>query len=206
MPETEGVIKYHLKHKSTALPLDINIHEINTWRELCYQLQLIGQNPDLYQGYGYGNISQRYQDNQFIISGTQTGGEVQLNVQDYCLVTDTNLIKNSLQSKGECQPSSEALTHASIYQHKSDIHCVIHAHNQSIWHATHALSLPHTAASIAYGTPSMALAVKELLQQSDFPVFSMLGHEDGIIAYGKDFSSTFSALVNILAKAKQLSL
>jgi len=204
--ETEGVIKYHLKHQNIRLPSDITLTEINTWRSLCYQLQLIGQTSELYQGYAYGNISQRYKDTQFIISGTQTGGEVQLSVQDYCLITHADLSQNTLQAQGECRPSSEALTHASVYQQNPEIHCVIHAHNSEIWQATHALSLPHTSEQIAYGTPEMALAVQNLLQQNSSPVFTMLGHEDGVIAYGNDFSSTFAALVKLLATAKQLSL
>jgi hypothetical protein len=32
----------------------------------------------------------------------------------------------------------------------------------------------------------------------------MLGHEDGIISYGKDFASAFSLLTKALSSAKQI--
>jgi hypothetical protein len=33
----------------------------------------------------------------------------------------------------------------------------------------------------------------------------MLGHEDGVIAFGDDFAQTACTLINLLAKSKQLS-
>lgn len=66
MIETEGVIKYQLHHEISILPKGINLTEINKYRSLVYNLNLIGQNPARYQGYGYGNISQHHENNKFI--------------------------------------------------------------------------------------------------------------------------------------------
>ncbi len=204
MTETEGVIKYQLHHKFSKLPNAINCAEINKFRSLIYDLGLIGQNPDRYLGYGYGNISQRHENNKFIISGTQTGGKQSLLRNAYCLVTQVSLAENNLYSMGECKPSSEALSHASVYQKNSAIQCVIHAHNPEIWHATQRLNLPHTTKDIAYGTPAMANAIALLINQPSSGIFTMLGHEDGVIAYGKDFSTAFNLLIKALSDAKQI--
>ena len=204
MAETEGVIKYQLHHNLSKLPNTINCGEINKYRSLVYDLGLIGQNPNRYLGYGYGNISQRHENNQFIISGTQSGGQQSLLCDDYCLVTQFSLAENSLYSTGECKPSSEALSHASVYQKNSAIQCVIHVHNPEIWHATRRLNLPHTAKEIAYGTPAMAEAIAYLINEASSGIFTMLGHEDGIISYGENFSTAFNLLIKALSDAKQI--
>lgn len=201
MTETEGVIKYQLHHKFSKLPSKINLSEINHYRSLVYDLALIGQNPNRYLGYGYGNISQRHENNQFIISGTQTGNKPYLSPADYCLVTDTHLPQNALYSTGECKPSSEALSHASVYTKNKSIQCVIHAHNPEIWHASQQLKLPYTSETISYGTPEMAEAIAQLIAESCYGVFTMMGHEDGVIAYGENFPDTFALLEKTLRDA-----
>ncbi len=205
MQETEGVIKYHLHHKTTQTNTSWDIADMNTWRTLLYQLELIGQHVDRYKGYGYGNISQRYKNEQFIISGTQTGGIKELAAEDYCLVETSNLIKNSLQSSGPCKPSSEALSHASVYAQDQNIQCIIHAHNPDIWHATEALTLAYTAKNVAYGTPDMAYAIRQLFQPGQLEqqkIFTMLGHEDGVISFGENFQEAAFAMIKTLAMAR----
>jgi len=207
MQETEGVIKYHLDHRQTSANPDWPLSSMNSWRCLLYKLELIGQNPKRYMGYGYGNISQRFTNKQFIISGTQTGGISNLLAQHYCLIEKVDLTHNQVDSSGPCLPSSEALTHASVYAQSKTINCVIHAHSPEIWQATQALQLPHTTPNIAYGTPKMAEAVSQLFQSEQLKqasIFTMLGHEDGVVAFGHDFAQTACALINILAASKQL--
>lgn len=207
MQEIEGVIKYRLHHKSSATPLEWDIIEMNSWRTLLYQLELIGQQSDRYQGYGYGNISQRYSDTEFIISGTQTGGMSKLSAEHYCLVTATDLSNNTLYAEGLCKPSSEALSHASVYAQDKKIHCVIHAHSLDIWQASKALKLAHTPKNIAYGTADMAHAISRLFKSGELrqqSLFTLLGHEDGVISFGADFTQAAFVMINTLANAKAL--
>jgi len=206
MQETEGVIKYHLDHRQTEAKPDWSLTTMNSWRCLLYKLELIGQNPKRYMGYGYGNISQRFTDEQFIISGTQTGGLAELSEQHYCLVENADINSNSLYSSGPCKPSSEALSHASLYQQDLAIQCVIHAHSPEIWHSTKALKLAHTSATIAYGTPEMARGIGELLHAKELKqqgLFTLLGHEDGVISFGQNFPEAACTMIRALANAKQ---
>lgn len=207
MQETEGVIKYELHHKPAIANPEWNIAAINSWRTLLYQLELIGQQVHRYQGYGYGNISQRTQGEQFIISGTQTGGIAELLAENYCLVEAVELSQNTLYSTGSCKPSSEALSHASVYALDKSIQCVIHAHSPEIWAATQKLQLACTSADVAYGTPDMAYAIAQLFNSGQLQqqaIFTMLGHEDGVIAFGQNFPQAALMMINTLASAKQL--
>ena len=206
MQETEGVIKYHLDHRHTAANPDWPLTTMNSWRCLLYKLELIGQNPARYMGYGYGNISQRFTSEQFIISGTQTGGLAELSAQHYCLVEKADINSNSLYSSGSCKPSSEALSHASVYQQDPTIQCVIHAHSPEIWQATQELKLAHIPETIAYGTPEMARAIGELLHSGALKqqaLFTLLGHQDGVISFGQSFSEAACVMIKALASAKQ---
>jgi L-ribulose-5-phosphate 4-epimerase len=202
MTESEGVIKYQLHHTEAELP-KCSLAELNAWRTVLFQLKLIGQDPERYQGLGYGNISQRIAgSSQFIISGTQTGHLKKLQAHDYCLIAEAYPDKNRIYSQGLCKPSSEALTHASVYQHDENINAVIHVHSPVIWKNTHKLNLAHITADITYGTPEMAEAVADLLATKPaINVFTMLGHEDGVIAFGKTLSAAAIVLIQQLAAA-----
>ena len=204
--EQEGVIKYQLNHHLASLPYYTSITEINAWRTLMYRLQLIGQDDLRYAGYGFGNISQRIESNseQFIISGTQTGHLPILAVDNYCLVTTAIPKLNQIHATGKCKPSSEALTHASVYLQNKNIDAVIHVHCPEIWQNTEKLKLPHTIKNVAYGTPEMATAVNQLFKQESWQhgsIFTMLGHEDGVIAFGKNLTQAATILIEQLSLA-----
>lgn len=206
MEEREGVIKYRLEHQQQALSAEFDLNELNAWRTVFYRLKLIGMIPEKYQGLGFGNISRRLvpAGGQFLISGTQTGHLAELGKQDYVLIQSASPQQNSIQSCGLRKPSSEALTHAGVYQQSPAIQAVIHVHSPELWRNTLAMHLPHTGADIPYGTPEMAAAVAELFssgQLNDLQIFSMLGHEDGIIAYGNSLAEAAALLIAHFAKA-----
>ncbi|WP_340121743.1 class II aldolase/adducin family protein [Methylobacter svalbardensis] len=172
----------------------------------CIRLDLIGQSPERYQNIGFGNISQRIDPHsaQFIISGTQTGHLKQLNPEHYCLIVKAEPHQNRIQSRGLCKPSSESLTHASVYAQNQAIQAVIHAHSPEIWKHTVALGLPHTSVDIPYGTVEMAMAVEQLFQSGKLTqtsLFTMLGHEDGVIAFGRNMEEAAWELIKHLSKA-----
>ena len=204
MTEIEGVVKYQLKHLAISNPAEIELTELNAWRTIMLRLELIGQSPSRYGGLGFGNISQRLDNEQFIISGTQTGHLNQLSVNDYCIIKKADPAANMIQSQGPCKPSSEALTHATVYQKNPAITSVIHVHNFEIWNNTGKLNLPCTGKDIAYGTPEMASAVGQLFQQHSFAsykLFTMLGHEDGVVSFGKNLQEAATDLISCLAVA-----
>jgi len=206
MKEQEGVIKYQLHHTQQAINPLLSLTEINAWRTIAVRLDLIGQIPERYDNIGFGNISQRidaYND-QFIISGTQTGHIEHLSPEHYCLIVKADPRQNRLQSCGLCKPSSESLTHAGIYAQSNAIQAVIHAHSPEIWQHTMALGLPHTSADVPYGTVEMAAAVERLFQSGQLiqsSLFTMLGHEDGVVAFGRNMQAAAWELIKYLSLA-----
>ncbi|NOS88688.1 MAG: class II aldolase/adducin family protein [Methylococcaceae bacterium] len=205
MQEQEGVIKYQLSHSQQAVAWPMPLTEMNAWRAVMFRLQLIGQDPARYDNLGFGNISQRVPGGQqFIVSGTQTGHLAWLDSDQFSWVVGADPRQNLLESKGSIKPSSEALTHASIYQHDPQIQAVIHVHSPEIWRHSHTLDLPHTTADVPYGTVAMALAVEQLLASGrlqETPVFTMLGHEDGVVAVGANHQQAAMVLIKFLAMA-----
>jgi hypothetical protein len=177
--------------------------------QFFFELELIGQIKERYDGYGFGNISQRItQKNtkkvQFLISGTQTGNLKTLSKHHYCTILEALTDKNSIKSAGEIKPSSEALTHACIYQQDKTIQAVIHIHCPKIWNNTRLLNLPHISANVAYGTPEMAMEVGRLLKMErtqSTGIFSMLGHEDGVIAFSDSMKKAACSLIKFYSKA-----
>jgi hypothetical protein len=212
--QTEGVIKYQLEYTPAKVLPWTTLREINAWRQLMYQLSLIGQDPTRYGGFGYGNISQRLEpfevppaQRAFVISGSQTGGLTQLTAEHYTTVHQCHPAENRLVASGPLKPSSESLTHGAVYATSSQIGWVLHAHSPHIWRHAESLGLPITHPSVPYGTPEMAAEVARLFAETNVAeqgIFSMGGHEDGIVAFGPTGEESFSVLVTCLGQAMAL--
>lgn len=200
MPEQEGVIKYQLDHSpADPLPEEV-IAELNRWRKWMHDLKLIGVVEMPIGLIGYGNISQCFGEG-FIISGSQTGHLADLTSQHYTQVTEAYPLENRLVSQGPLPPSSESLTHAVVYQEEPSAQWVMHAHNAPIWQAADRLGLPQTSANAEYGTPEMATETARLFRETDVRergIFSMAGHEDGIVSFGKTAEQTAAAMEKYL--------
>ncbi|MDY0269665.1 class II aldolase/adducin family protein [Trichloromonas sp.] len=209
MTEQEGVIQYRLSHQpEPPLPMAA-VAELIAWRRILHRLDLIGEDPQRYGGFGFGNLSVRLPSTgaaryPFLVSGTQTGALAELGPEHFVTVLEWLPRENQIVSKGPVHPSSEAMTHAGIYTLDQRIRAVIHVHSPHIWQAARWLDLPTTPAAAGCGTPAMAQAVRELLarrEQRRRRVFVMLGHEDGVVAFGPSLSQAGCALLNALADA-----
>lgn len=199
-PEQEGVIKYVLAYAPGPAPTESDgFRSLRAWRDVLHRLALVGQRPDRYDGYGYGNVSCRSEDG-FVISGTQTGGPERLGVEGYAAVTECDVAANRIVATGPVKPSSEALTHGAVYALDAGIGCVLHVHSPEIW--SRGAHLPGTAADVPYGTPAMAEAVAALYRDTalaDIGLFTMRGHEDGVVAFGTTIEQAGQRLVTALA-------
>jgi hypothetical protein len=207
----EGVIKFDLQFTESEPVVGANIAELNTWRRILWQLELIGQDPDRYGGYSYGNVSQRIGRRnepagrrRFVISGTQTGKLPELDVEHYSIVNAYDPASNRVVAEGPMKPSSESLTHGVIYDLDAAIRVVLHVHSPDIWQHAAALQIAVTDAGAAYGTPAMAAEVRRLYQTYGTDragIFSMGGHEDGIVSFGVSAGEAGSVLLHALAAA-----
>lgn len=193
MVETEGVIKFDLRFQYSPPANSDALQVLLRWRDVFYRLGAIGQDPDRYGGDAFGNISCRLgNSDSFIISGTQTGKYREARPEHFTRVDRCDIAGNIVVASGPEKPSSEALTHAAIYALNPDIRCVVHGHMAQLWSRAAELKIPCTPAGVSYGTPGMAQAIAGLHLEQGNPqqaVFCMLGHEDGVIAYGPDFAA-----------------
>lgn len=211
-PKAEGVIKFQLAF-TPAPPLPAaDLALINAWRAKLYQQRLIGQDAQRYGGYGYGNLSVRLAPydtapalRRFVISGSQTGDLAELGPEHYAVVTECYPQENRVVAHGPIRPSSESLTHGAVYALDAAIRVVLHAHSPEIWQAAAALGLPTTDPHTPYGTPAMAAEVARLFVETDVAqqrIFSMGGHEDGIVAFGETAEAAGDVLLAVLAAAR----
>jgi hypothetical protein len=202
--EAEGVIKFNLQFKQKTLPPGPELDELLVWRNRFFELGIIGHDPERYHGDAFGNISCRIAgSNAFLISGSQSGKYPHALPEHFACVDSFELLENRIEAHGPIQPSSESMTHGAIYSMSPAIRCVVHGHCPPLWNRTSELGLPSTPRSVAYGTTDMAHAIAHLYRENGEPelaIFCMLGHEDGIIAYGEDFSAIEQQLRRDLAR------
>jgi len=197
--EQEGVIKFSLNFTPSEQSRQIDV-ELRAWRALLHGYGLIGQVPHRYEGFGFGNLSQR-EAIGFSITATQTGGRQSLSDTDYAWVTAWSLEQNALSATGLTPPSSESLTHAAIYEAQPEVRFVFHIHSPDLWTDRAILELPETAAEIPYGTVEMALALKALAANlGDEGIAAMAGHEDGIVSWSKSAVGAGLLLMNGLQR------
>lgn len=211
--EREGVIKYRLHFVEQSIKLDsADLECFNHARGSMLHAQLIGCDPARYEGLGFGNLSVRLEGSQhFVISATQTGHLSQLGINDLAEVTRCDAPSNQLWAQGLAQPSSEAMTHAVIYQCCARVRAVVHVHSPDIWYHGARLALPATAATIPYGTPAMATAVAQLVARysdkelAPAQAFVMQGHQDGVVALGADLQACTERLLALQALAQSFT-
>ncbi|HMQ51522.1 MAG TPA: class II aldolase/adducin family protein [Anaerolineae bacterium] len=215
MANQEGVIKFRLDYTPTAALPAVEVRQLNAWRQVMKLLGFIGQDPARYGGYGFGNISCRIkpfaappEQRRFIISGTQTGHLPALGPEHYALVTACYPSENRLVAGGPAKPSAESLTHGAVYAVDPALRWVIHVHSPQLWQQAEALKLPLTRPEVPYGSPEMAAEVARLLDEPEvrqLGLFSMGGHEDGLVAFGQTAEAAGTILLTYLARALELT-
>ncbi len=215
----EGVIQFQLEHTNAAIDaelssigaLDEAFCQLVAWREILARTQLVGQHPARYEGFGYGNASVRVGRRSagrgrraFLITGTQTSGKDHLKLGDCALVRRYDTAGNRVVSSGRTRPSSEALSHAAVYDLGPHIQAVLHVHSPVLWSSAAALRIPTTDPAATYGTPAMAQAIAHCYAQGRFAerqILAMGGHEDGMVAFGRSIEEAGLVLVKWLGRA-----
>lgn len=208
--EAEGVIKFQMRHKYQSVKSDWQeLRQMNAWRHLLFRLQMIGQDDKRYGGLAFGNVSRRRgrEGAHFWVSATQTSSKAFLSQEELCEVMAYDLQQHILYSRGLAPPSSETLTHASIYQAKAQVSCVIHVHSPDIWLQTHQLGLAHTDSNISYGTHAMVEATQNLLDgplSGNCGLYTMLGHEDGVVAFAENIADCAELIIRVWVEAQKI--
>ncbi|HAF31031.1 MAG TPA: rRNA adenine methyltransferase [Bacteroidales bacterium] len=196
MVANEGYIKFYLSWEKKAFDFkDHDFHQINLCRDKLYKLDLIEAYLD---GVGYGNLSIRYHNNEFIISGSATGNYNMLSKEQYALVREFDLDKNSVRCDGLIEASSESLSHAAIYKANKSVNAVIHIHHKRMWEK-YVNILPTTPQNAEFGTPEIAYEIAKLIVR-DSGIIIMEGHPEGIISYGKSLIEAETILMNYYNK------
>ena len=203
----DGVIKYDRSNFSLSAPINLVEYSLlEYWRKILYNKNLIGEYPEV--NIGFGNLSEikdysHYHQTkvpQFIITGTQTGKFAELSGDHYTRVLDYNIDMLQIKMMGPVEASSEALTHACIYQHNSNIKAIFHIHSPLIWKGMIKENYSSTAASISYGTVEMARATEACVGNNNFGEICMKGHEDGVIAYGRTLEEAGNIILKLYEK------
>ena len=203
MAMTEGYIKFNCNWEQKKIQVqERQFVALNKVRSQLYELGLIGVYPD---GIGFGNISVRNANGKtFIITGSTTGQFAKLDQSHYSLVTGYSFEKNSVSCTGLTKASAESLTHAAVYEALPEVGAVVHIHCLWLWKEL--LNVyPTTSAEIEYGTPEMALAIKQIvsgMKNAGEKIVVMGGHLEGILAFGRNPEEATAEILKIYNQFK----
>ncbi|MEM1326368.1 MAG: class II aldolase/adducin family protein [Bacteroidota bacterium] len=194
----EGYIKFQASWEQTTPLPDAAIRELNNFRQLMYDHQLIGAYNN---GIGFGNISQRIGDSdQFYITGSATGNFRELQATHFSIVTKVDIDQNRLRCKGASIASSESMSHAVIYQTCDWVKAVIHVHDLELWKKL-LFQVATTPKSVSYGSPEMAYSIIDLFKNGEAAqerIFAMAGHEEGIFVFGETLEEAAALILSYL--------
>jgi L-ribulose-5-phosphate 4-epimerase len=182
MLTNEGYIKYHCELVLSEPENFSQFSELNELRTILWHKKLIGMS----EGVGFGNLSVRINSSQqFFITGSATGKIEDLQLKHYAKVIAYDFATNSLKCTGEIKASSEALTHAAIYETDPDCNVVVHIHSSDLW-LKWLHQFPTTPAACTFGTQELAYAIEELFLTSDLKrqkIIVLGGHRDGLVLF-----------------------
>jgi ribulose-5-phosphate 4-epimerase/fuculose-1-phosphate aldolase len=193
-----GAVKFTAERAASIIAPFVALTELNNYRSKLRQQGLLGVDVN---GISFGNISVRDGlSPQFFITASGSSGKDELRLNDFARVTAWDFARNWLRFEGASMASSESLTHAALYQADDNMGAVIHGHSLKIWTAL-LDQAPSAPAEIEYGTPAMALAVHDLLETTNLretKAFAMAGHRAGVVAFGKNLSEAYAALLGAM--------
>lgn len=203
----DGVIKFNFSEfvEIESLPTDEYLC-LEEQRKKLFSLNLIGEY--LPERIGFGNISIKKDYSefkntnfpQFLISGTQTGGQKDLDGSGYTRVIDGNLDEQSVACHGPIKASSESLTHAAIYLSCPQVTAIVHVHHRELWNKMLKGEYDKTSADVPYGTTEMANEVLEIAKGKTSGTLVMQGHQDGIIFFSDSIEEATSMAIKTLNK------
>ena len=201
----EGYIKYRSYWSSGPAPDFAAASLLEKWRRPLFAAGLVGHYEEL--NIGFGNLSTRSgEPGQFLITGTQTGHIECTTADHYSLVTSYDIDRNEVICTGPAQASSEAMTHAAIYELDPSINAIVHVHSKSLWEQ-YLHVLPTTDSAVTYGTPEMAIEFGRLYRESEFGsdgIAVMGGHEDGLISVGDSLEQATSKILTLSVKQQNI--
>jgi L-ribulose-5-phosphate 4-epimerase len=191
----EGVVRFSYDSEDVPLTHSSSSQLLIEWRNRIHDLGWIGVDAE---GVGFGNVSLRFNDREssFLITASQTGHLTQLSLEHLCLITQYDLESYWLKSLGRMAPSSESLTHATLYACDERIQAVIHIHHPVY---TQLLSAPITSfgPDIEYGTPALSAAIIHAYERTELVehrLFISEGHMGGIYAYGATLEEALNTI------------
>jgi L-ribulose-5-phosphate 4-epimerase len=189
-------VKFTCERAVSELAPFAGVVELNAYRQRLLERRLIGVDSS---GTSFGNLSIRDGvTNNFHITGSGTGGILELMLADCARVVAYDFERNWVRYEGLTIPSSESLTHAAIYEADARAAAVVHCHDSTLWAAL-LNEAPTTSNAAAYGTPEMAYETMRLFRVTNVQtrkILVMAGHEEGILAFGRNLEEAFAVLMH----------
>jgi ribulose-5-phosphate 4-epimerase/fuculose-1-phosphate aldolase len=197
----EGFVKFNCHwNQSGPVISDEQYEIINTWREILYNMDLIGAYEN---GVAFGNISMRIgSSHQFVITGSATGEIPELEPGHYVKVNSFNIDDNAVQCSGPLKASSESLTHAAIYTADPGVNAVVHVHNIELWNEL-IYKVPTTNPGMDYGTIGLAKEILRIFSEPEVyekRIIIMAGDRAGILTFGQDMDEAVNVLIEYMKK------
>jgi L-ribulose-5-phosphate 4-epimerase len=196
----EGGSTFSYRWNGTAPLPESDWRALGEWRQKLASLHVLGVSAS---GVAFGNLSQRRSGTQrFVTTGTRTAGVPVLDERHFAEVLGFDLDCHALTCRGPVLPSSEALSHAAVYQSDSNLSACLHVHHARLWHALLGRG-PTTSSDGGCGSLKMAHDILRLFAEARDRaprIIVMAGHADGLLFMGASLDEAGLRLVEELRR------
>lgn len=175
---------------------DPRLPELIRWGQLFDQMGLA---PSYGSG-SHGNLSLRKGEG-CLITGTQTFLGA-LTGSDFVEIVGCDLASRPpvVWYRGSRRPSTDSLIHWHLYQWRSDVQSVLHAHDAVVLRCAQTLGLPQTAQGADAGSLRIVEFIRPLVHH---PYFLIRGH--GFVSVGQTIEEAGEKAVSIHRQAQAQS-
>lgn len=202
MSPTPSEIKFKHNLKFSPPLLEENYIALEKWRIIFYRMGMIGKNKTT--ELSYGDLSKRILvgENEFIITGSNTGQYANLDGSQYTRVKKCDVRKKVIEAIGPIAPSQTTHMHFLIFKNCPQINFIFHLFHQPIFDFIQnkgGQCLPDT---FSKDFEAAEISISDTIQQQSSGLMALTNLPGHIICYGPSAEIAGKLVLDTLRESK----
>ena len=203
MSATPAEIKFKHNLKFSPPLLEENYIALEKWRIILYRMGMIGINKT--NGLSYGDLSKRILvgENEFIISGANTGKYANLDGAQYTRVKKCDVRKKTIEAVGPIAPSSATHMHFLIFKNCPQINFIFHIKHEGIFEFIKKNENQCLQDSFSKDFEAAEISLTDVIDQKSSGLLALTSLPSELICFGPSAEIVGKLILDTLRESKQ---
>lgn len=197
---TDIKFKHNLKFSPPLL--EENFIALEKWRIIFYRIGMIGQNKS--EGLSYGDLSKRILvgENEFIITGANTGQFANLDGAQYTRVKKCDVRKKIIEAIGPIAPSNTTHMHFLIFKNCPQINFIFHLNHEGIYQHVKKNENQCLQDTFSKDFEAAEISISDTIQQQSSGLLALTSVPGDLICYGPSAEIAGKLVLDTLRESK----